>query len=184
MVPTCSQLPCPMLCPLTGHTYRGTSHFRGLLRCQRSPIFSARCPLAVAQVLFLWFLSVAPWTPQSQPPLLPAQQPPATRPTWLTRPPSLAHLHPLPFWSPRLALAPHSDTTQTPGLLGATWVLRRLRCSLKRGTGTRTGRQHGGARRNHAFNSAHILDQNGCTQDSTHFSVTGRDLSHRTLQRP
>lgn len=117
LVPTCSQLPCPMLCPLTEHTYRGTSHFRGLLRCQRSPIFSARCPLAVAQVLFLWFLSVAPWTPQSQPPLLPAQQPPATRPTWLTRPPSLAHLHPLTFWSPRLALAPHSDTTQTPGLL-------------------------------------------------------------------
>lgn len=99
-------------------TYRGISHFR-------SPASGSAVSLHfLPGALSLWHRSSFSgfWCGSLDPPganpfCFQPSRPPATRPTWLARPPSLAHLHHLTFWSPRLALAPHPDTTQDPVLL-------------------------------------------------------------------
>lgn len=117
LAPTWSQHPCPMFCPLTGHT-EGPHTSEALLQDQLSPYIFCQVPSRYGTGPLSLVSGVAPWTPPGANPFcFQPSRPPATRPTWLARPPSLAHLHHLTFWSPRLALAPHPDTTQDPVLL-------------------------------------------------------------------
>lgn len=73
LAPTWSQHPCPMFCPLTGHT-EGPHTSEALLQDQLSPYIFCRVPSHCGISPLSLVSGVAPWTPRCQPLLLSAQQ--------------------------------------------------------------------------------------------------------------
>lgn len=103
LAPTWSQHPCPMFCPLTGHT-EGPHTSEALLRDQLSPYIFCRVPSHCRTGPLSLVSGVAPWTPGVNPFCSQPSRPPATRPTWLARPPT---------W--------HTPTTSRSGLPDLLW---------------------------------------------------------------